>query len=165
MADAVAPACRFILRGRAPAVVAAGGTFGVALPEAPCRAAVAGERAALWLGPDEWLLLAPEIEGPAIEAGLTSALAGLPHALVDVGHREIGLLVSGPSAETILAASCPIDLEAAAFPVGACTRTVLGKAEIVLWRIGLDAFRLEVARSFVAYVAALLEQAWRDWAA
>ena len=36
-----------------------------------------------------------------------------------------------------------------------CTRTVFGKAEIVLWRIAPEVFHLDVARSFVPYVWAL----------
>jgi sarcosine oxidase subunit gamma len=51
---------------------------------------------------------------------------------------------------------CPLDLHADAFPVGMCTRTVFGKSEIVLWRCAADCFHLEVARSFAAYVHALL---------
>jgi sarcosine oxidase subunit gamma len=42
-----------------------------------------------------------------------------------------------------------------------CTRTLLGKAEIVLWRIGAAAFRLEVWRSFAPYVSAFLAEAAR----
>ena len=70
-------------------------------------------------------------------------------------------MVSGPEAETLLAAGCPLDLEAGAFPVNMCTRTMLAKAEIVLWRTGAQAFRVEVWRSFAPYVAAFLAEAAR----
>ena len=53
------------------------------------------------------------------------------------------------------------NLDASAFPVGMCTRTVLAKAEVVLWRTAAEAFRLEVARSFVSYVAEFLAEAER----
>src|SRR5689334_18439732 len=78
-ARALPPASRWIFRGRAAAIAAAGEAFGVALPQEPCRAATAGERAALWLGPDEWLLLAPEHEGVAIAAALVRAIGSAPH--------------------------------------------------------------------------------------
>ena len=55
----LAPAARFIFQGGPAARAAAGKAFGVTLPEDACRANAAGERAALWLGPDEHLLLAP----------------------------------------------------------------------------------------------------------
>jgi len=42
-----------------------------------------------------------------------------------------------------------------------CTRTVLAKAEMVLWRTADEVFRIEVARSFVTYVAEFLAEAER----
>jgi len=62
---------------------------------------------------------------------------------------------------TLLAAGCPLDLDASAFPVGMCTRTMLAKAEIVLWRTDPQVFRVEVWRSFVAYVSQFLGEAAR----
>ena len=155
------PAARYILRGGAPVRVAAEKAVRVGIPTEVCRAMTHEARAALWLGPDEWLLIAPEAHGADLAAGLAAALAGLPHSLVDVGHRQCGCELRGPQAATLLAAGCPLDLDASAFPVGMCTRTVLAKAEVVLWRTAAEAFRLEVARSFVAYVAGFLAEAER----
>ena len=58
------PAARFILQGGRPVREAAGQAFGLALPEEACRAHADAERAALWLGPDEHLLLAPAGQKP-----------------------------------------------------------------------------------------------------
>ncbi len=146
------PAARFVFRGRGPAIEAAGTAFGVALPIIACRAAEAGDRAALWLGPDEWLLLAPEAESLAIEGG----------SLVDVSHRQVGLAVAGRRAARLLNAGCPLDLDLAVFPIGMCTRTVFAKAEIVLWRRAETEFRIEVWRSFSAYVSQYLEESVKE---
>ena len=78
-----------------------------------------------------------------------------------MSHRQSALSVSGTHAATVLSAGCPLDLDISAFPVGMCTRTMLAKAEVVLWRTGAAAFRLEVARSFVAYVSEFLADAAR----
>lgn len=163
MRDA-APLARFVLRARPAAQVAAGGVLGVSLPVVACRSAVAGSLAALWLGPDEWLLLAPESDGPALSTSLGAALAGLPHSLVDVGHRQIGLVLEGPQAADLLSAGCPLDLDPEAFPVGMCTRTIFAKAEIVLWRTAPEVWHVEVWRSFAAYLRGLLEEAGREYA-
>lgn len=149
------PAARFLFRGD-PALI--GDAFGLALPTT-LRAQAKGDRAALWLGPDEWLLLAPEEHGAPLGTALSEALRGQPASLVDVSHRQTGLVVAGPRAEMLLSAGCPLDLDLATFPVGMCTRTILAKAEIVLWRTGNETFRLEVARSFAPYVAAFLAEA------
>jgi sarcosine oxidase gamma subunit len=37
----------------------------------------------------------------------------------------------------------------------------MARAEVVLWRTAADAFRLEVSRSFVAYVSEFLAEAER----
>jgi sarcosine oxidase, subunit gamma len=159
--ESLPPAARYILRGGDAVRVAAEAAAGVGIPAQACRAITHGERAALWLGPDEWLLIAPEGEGAALAGALESALAHLPHSLVDVSQRQGACALRGPQAVTLLSAGCPLDLDESAFPAGMCTRTVLAKAEVVLWRTAAQAFRLEVARSFVAYVSRFLAEAAR----
>ena len=159
----LAPAARFILQGGPTARAAAGEAFGVPLPQSPCRANSVGGRAALWLGPDEQLLLGPAGDAQILAAGLEAALSGIAHSLVDVSHRQIALQVSGPHASAILSTGCPLDLDLVEFPVGMCTRTLLGKADIVLWRTGAAEFHLEVWRSFTGYVSALLLEAAQDF--
>lgn len=155
------PAMRYILRGNTPVREAAARAFGACIPSVACRASHAGARAALWLGPDEWLLLAPESERGAVAGALDVALQDLPHSLVDVSHRQIGCNIVGPQAAELLSSGCPLDFDTRAFPVDMCTRTMLAKAEIVLWRTGAQTFRLEVWRSFAAYVSQFLEEAAR----
>ena len=159
---AAAPASRFIFRGGDAVVATAGAAFGTPLPLQPCRSSQSVNRIALWLGPDEWLLIAPRSEGELVGSVLAKALAETPHALVDVSDRNSALIVSGPAVEDVLSAGCPLDLDQAAFPVGMCTRTLFAKAEIVLWRTAATEFRVEVARSFLPYVEGVLELAVRD---
>lgn len=149
-------ASRYIYRGAPEHFPAA---FGITLPTTPMRAEARDGRAALWLGPDEWLLLAPVAEEEALRSSLGDGLRGLPASLVDVGHRQIGIVIAGLCAADLLNAGCPLDLDRRAFPVGMCTRTILAKAEIVLWRTADDAFRLEIARSVVPYVVEFLREA------
>ncbi len=156
------PSARFVLRCRPVAIEKAEAAFALVLPQTSCRATTAGGRAALWLGPDEWLLLAPEADASEI-ARRGTALAGVPHSLVDIGHGWTGLEIEGPQAAAVLNHGCPLDLSRAAFPVNMCTRTILGKAQIVLWRTAEDAFRIEMGRSFGAYVWSFLEEARREY--
>ena len=115
------------------------------------RATALGTGHALKLGPDDWLLI--DAEPPSIAA------AG---SVVDIGARQIGLIVEGPGARDVLAAGCPLDTADAAFPVAMATRTIFGKAEIILWRTGDDAWRIEVWRSFADYAVRLLRRAAAD---
>lgn len=130
----VPPAWRFILRGNGAAL---------GLPQEPCRSE--GDWA-LWLGPDEWLLLDP---GERVRAADDCFL-------VDVSHRQVGLELHGADAAVLLNGAVALDLSEQTFPVGMCTRTLFEKAEIVLWRRGIERWRIEVARSYAPYVRMLL---------
>jgi sarcosine oxidase subunit gamma len=154
-------ATRFILRGGAEVAGLVAAAFGASPPLEPLRSATVGERSALWMSPDEWLLIAEDV-APTLGAALEAALASAPHALIDVSHRQDALDVSGPGAARLLNAGVPLDLDLPAFPVGMATRTLLTKAEIVLWRRGADLFRIEFSRSFGPYVVAILAQAASD---
>jgi sarcosine oxidase subunit gamma len=154
------PALRYVLRGDAQVAAAVAPVLRVALPQEACRSASAGARHALWLGPDEWLILAAP--GDDIAAGLETTLGGQPHSLVDVSQRQTAIGLSGAYVHNLLSAGCPLDLDLAAFPVGMCTRTLFGKAEIVLWRTSATSFHIEVWRSFSAYVWGLLQAAGAD---
>ena len=117
------------------------------------RASRAGERLAARLGPDEWLVVAPEGDTPDF-----SSLQGQHHSLVDVSHRYAAFAIEGESAPLLLACGCPLDLDPDFFTAGAATRTLFGKAEVVLWRPGEAlSYRLECARSVAPYVQRFLE--------
>lgn len=148
-------AVRFVARGTPERLAPA---IGMTLPTSPSQAVTQETRAALWLGPDEWLVIAPTDAGPPLQPKTPDG----PAALVDISHRNCGLIISGPDAARVLNAGCPLDLDPAAFPVGMSTRTLLGKAEIVLWRTEPETFRLELWRSFAPYVVGLLSEALRD---
>jgi len=147
-------AARFVLRG----AMSLPAWFGPSLPLRLGTATAEG-RAALWLGPDETLLLAPGGDAGALFADLERDLAAQSCSLVDVSHRQAGLVVEGPLSSLCLAAGCPLDLRPSAFPVGMVARTIFFKCEIILWRRAQDCFHVEVWRSFVPYLAGQLAQA------
>jgi sarcosine oxidase subunit alpha len=160
---ALAPATLLSVRAGPGAATAIGMAIGVLLPTVPCRSVIARERAALWLGPDEWLIKAPE-GAAGLEALARRAPADRPASVVDVSQRTRTLELAGPRAAWCLNAFCALDLDIRAFPVGMCTRTLFGKAEIVLWRIAPEVFHLDVPRSLTAYVWACLEEARQEFA-
>ncbi|WP_275785122.1 sarcosine oxidase subunit gamma [Pararhizobium gei] len=152
------PATRISLRAKPDAVDALSSALALPLPTKPKTSASSDTRHALWLGPDEWLVIDEN------EADLMAAVASsnVLHSATDISHRNTAILVKGRAAETAINGGCPQDLSLAAFPVGACSRTVLAKAEIVLLRTAEDAFRVECWRSFSPYVFRLLSEAAED---
>ncbi len=157
MLEALPDKARFNLRAGADHRSACAGAFGCDLA-VEIGAAASGEwRHALTLGPDEWLLLAPEDDRDPIVEAFSALGPGVPHSLVDVGHRSVTIRIAGPGARDALNSGCPLDLSA--IPVGGCTRSVFHKAEVVVLRLDADDFRLEIVRSFAEYVWSLLERA------
>jgi len=118
-------------------------------------------RMALWLGPDEWFLIDEAGKDLLADCAKVSAL----HSAVGISHRNVAFAVTGPAAAAAINAGCPQDLSLEAFPVGAASRTILGKCEIVLLRTAADAFRVECWRSFSDYVFTFLSEAASDAAA
>jgi len=164
--ERAAPAYRVSLRAPAESLASLSRALGVKPPEQPMGSACAkdgdfagkGGRAALWLGPDEWLVIDTAGNDPMVDCARAKAL----HSAVDISHRQVAINVFGAGAADVLNAGSPRDLSLAAFPVGAAARTVLGKIEIVLLRTGEDAFRVECWRSFSDYAFTFLADAARD---
>ncbi len=146
----VLPHCeRVSLRARPQAIPALGASIGITLPARPKTSTEAQGVNALWLGPDEWLLFAPTSAN--LHARLGASNAG-QFSAVDVSHRNAALAIWGRKAVLAINSGCPQDLSLSAFPVGACSRTLLGKSEVVLLRTDEEAFRVECWRSFADYV-------------
>lgn len=147
------PLARWAIRATGGGGARVAAAFGFAsLPE-KLTAAEAGGFAALWISPDEWLILAAE--GTALPEGLP--ITGDDFAIVDASHRQVGLAVSGPQADVVLNSACPLDLALDAFPVNACTRTVFARVPVTLWRKAADSFHVEVWRSQADYAVRVLE--------
>jgi len=151
-------ASRVALRAPAESLKALSSALGVTVPASPKTSGRKGGRAALWLGPDEWLVI--DESGADLMGAL--AKSGVLHSATDVSHRNVAVIVSGPGAEATISAGCPQDLSLEVFPVGACSRTLFGKAEIVLFRTEDDTFRVECWRSFADFVFGLLAEGAED---
>ncbi|MFS8049963.1 sarcosine oxidase subunit gamma [Rhizobium sp. BR 314] len=153
-----ASASRISLRAPADSVGGLSHALGLQVPTRPKTSASDNGRHALWIGPDEWLV----IDENGADLVSAAASSGVLHSATDVSHRNTAVIVSGPGAEATLAGGCPQDVSLGAFPVGACSRTLLGKAEVVILRLDDQTFRVEVWRSFSDYAFGLLSEAAED---
>ena len=138
--------------------------IGARPPTEPNTALVSedGTRHVLWLGPDEWLILAEPGAGPALEALIREAIGDARGAVVDVSANRTTLSVSGPRARELLAFGCALDLDERRFKPGMCAQTLLARANVVIVPVGPavePSFRVLVRPSFAAYLAAWLTDA------
>ena len=125
--------------------------LGLPLPEAN-RVSEAGGRRALWLAPDEWLVVAVDGEERSLVALLEDAVAG-EGSVVDLSANRTGLRLAGPTAREVLATCCSLDLHPRVFGPGQCAQTLIHKAGVLIEQRADDDYLLLVRPSFAAYVA------------
>ncbi|WP_052768704.1 sarcosine oxidase subunit gamma [Streptomyces humi] len=143
------------------AVRAVAACLGVPLP-GPVRAELSGDVEVLWMGPDEWLLVAPDGRADDLLARLRSAVGEEFATVTDVSAQRTTLALSGPLVRSVLAQGCAVDLDSRVTPAGSCPTTLLAQAPVTLV-VHDDApapdVRLLVRASFAAYLAAWLVDA------
>ncbi|WP_299471053.1 sarcosine oxidase subunit gamma family protein [uncultured Roseibium sp.] len=157
-----APIARLSFRAREAALANAGTAFGVPLPTQPLSSEIGAKRAALWMGPDEWTLLAPEEDLETLFETIETALGDQPHALVDISERSEAIIVSGEKAVWLLNTGIFVDFSIEEFPVGTVSRTIFHKSPVMIWRTGADTFVVEAWVSFMDYVSGLLVQSAQE---
>ncbi|MGW3958235.1 sarcosine oxidase subunit gamma [Amycolatopsis sp. NPDC005003] len=125
--------------------------LGVPLP-GPCTFTSGSGVDILWMGPDEYLVLAE----PGRQAELEAALSGECDAVVDVSAQRNVYRLSGSHATDVLAHGCSIDLEVS--PPGTCVQTLLARTGIVLM-VREEGYTILVRQSFSDYFTAWLADA------
>lgn len=118
--------------------------------------------AVLWLGPDEFLLVAPDGSEPF--SSLVAALGDEAGQVVDLSANRTVIELSGPSARAVLEKSCPADLHPRSFEIGSAITTVLGPVPVLLWKTGEQTFRVLPRASFADYTARWLLDGMAEFA-
>lgn len=142
------------------AAAAARDRFGVALDPTPGSITTSGDVSALWLGPRSWLVASG---GPLGDfASARDALNAAGGALFDLSASRVAYAVRGARAVDVLAAGCPLDLDAHAFPPGRCAQSVFARVNALYCRAA-DGFVVMVPRSFGRDVWHGLGEAAREY--
>jgi len=124
------------------AAVTAGTGVGVPLP---LMAAFDDEGSgAVWMSPDELLLLTGYSEAGELVAALDKALAGEHHLAVNVSDARAVLSLSGPDVAEVLAKGAPVDLSA--------RRTHLAGIAVGFWRKGDREWEIVCFRSYARHL-------------
>jgi heterotetrameric sarcosine oxidase gamma subunit len=124
---------KLIVRGNseqiAPRIESAGG---IVLPILQCTTAAAGELTALWLGPNEWMLLTPANEESVVGANIKAALQGSYHQLADVTDYYTIIRLRGKKAREMLMKLTTLDMHPSKFPLGTVKGSIFGRVPGVL---------------------------------
>jgi sarcosine oxidase subunit gamma len=109
-------------------------------------------RGALWLGPDEWLVVGLPGTAAATMAELRSELGGAHHAVVDVSANRAVIELRGVDRLGLLASGCSVDLDPrGGWIPGVCAQTMFARAQVILQEMD-SATRVFVRPSFAHYI-------------
>ena len=122
----------------------------------------------LWLGPQEFLVVAPEDAhdslGGDLIGSLKSALGDAAGQVVDLSANRTTFELSGPRARAVLEKGCALDLHPRSFTPGTALATEVGNIPVVLFKTGEESFRLFPRASFADYLGRWLLDAMREYA-
>ena len=140
------------------------GVLGVGLPTEPNTVAEGDGVGALWLGPDEWLLITPPSLETQLDEALREALDDTFAAVTDVSGGQIVISIQGSHARDVLAKGCSLDLHPRVFSPGHCAQTLVASVGAIIRQIDeKPSFDLIVRRSFAEYLALWLEDAAQEY--
>jgi sarcosine oxidase subunit gamma len=129
-----------------------------ALPLEPNTWRRGGGREALWLGPDEWLVVADPGQAAAVVGELEAALDGQHRSVVDVSAYRTVVELAGEDRFELLAQGCGLDLHPRSWRDGDCAQTLLGRVPVLLQEREA-ATRVFVRSSFASHLAGWLRRA------
>ena len=133
-------------------------SVGLGLP-AQRQALMGEDTAALWMSPDEVLLILPYAQVTDALAAIDAALAGQHFLAVDVSDGRSHLHVAGTGARETLAKLCPVDLSEDAFGPGMVRRTRMAQIAAAFWLDASGTFHLICFRSVSDYAFNILKTA------
>ncbi|MGP6176233.1 sarcosine oxidase subunit gamma [Microbacterium sp. A196] len=137
------------------------------LPEHSGETSEAGSVSVLWLGPQEFLVVAsPEHHreaGGTLELDLLAALGADPGQIVDLSANRTTFELIGRHAVSVLRKGCGLDLHPRFFAVGAAVPTEVGGVAVILWRTAEMTYRIMPRASFSEFTVEWLLDAMREF--
>jgi sarcosine oxidase subunit gamma len=127
-----------------------------------------GDTSVLWLGPGEFLVVAPteahESLGGGLIPALRDALGDGAGQVVDLSANRTTFELTGPRARAVLEKGCSLDLHPRVFKAGTAFSTEIANIPAILWKTGEDSFRIFPRASFAEFLGRWLLDAMREYA-
>jgi len=107
----------------------------------------------LWLGPDEWLVVAEQGREAVLADALRRAVGDGFATVVELGCGQTVIEIAGARAREVIAKGCPLDLHPRAFGPGNCAQSRWARTLVTLAQVDdAPTFELIVRRSFADYL-------------
>lgn len=117
---------------------------------------------ALWLAPDQWLLVARERDAASLVAACGSALERILHVASDASSALSLFRIAGRAAPDLLAMGSGVDFDASAFDERACVRTRWMHAPVIVRRVSVDVYEIYVDTTLADLVGKWIDYSSAD---
>lgn len=138
------------------------------LPDGSGSVVTNGDTSVLWLGPSEFLVVAPteahESLGGDLIPALRDALGGDAGQVVDLSANRTTFELTGPRARAVLEKGNSLDLHPRVFKAGTAFSTEIANIPAILWKTGDESFRIFPRASFAEFLGRWLLDAMREYA-
>lgn len=128
--------------------------LGISLPSQPRQSTNKGDVTALWLSPDQWLILCPLKKCSKLSEKLQVGLKNIHSLVVDVSDARTIIRVRGKGAREVLMKGAPVDLTDEAIKQGFVRRLQFAEVAALVHVVSTtpDTLDLFVFRSYADYV-------------
>lgn len=137
--------------------------LGMSLPQTPNTVTNAGTRLAVWLSPDEYLLMVEDEQTDQVTHALSSVLAGQHYALSTISDALAVYQLEGKAVREVLSKGCSVDLHRSAFSAGQSFQSRLGHAGITCICTAENSITLICRYSFSDYVETWLKDSATEY--
>ncbi|WP_373085619.1 sarcosine oxidase subunit gamma [Sneathiella sp.] len=138
-------------------------TIGLKLPAVPNKVVTGDKIKALWLSPDEWLVVGDAPTQKDLVAALESELSGQHVAINDVSANRTIFALTGADSHKVLMKSCDMDFHPRVFGPGDCAQTLIAKSPAIVEQVTKTDFHVYVRGSLGRYVCEWLNDALGEY--
>ena len=142
-------------------MAAAKSVLGIDLPRTPRTSTSWGDITALWLSPDQWLILCTRTKTAALLSELNEALGKIHSLAVDVSDMRAIIRLEGEGVRETLMKGCSLDLISADYGQGTVRRLRFAEIAALLHVVEANVIDLYVFRSYAHYTWQFLAKSAR----
>ena len=125
---------------------------GCTFPPAANKFTTAGERHAVWLGPDEFMIICEAGKDEELTSAIHTSFGSLHAAVTNITDALAAFNLKGAAVRQVLAKGCALDLHQNSFASGDAAQTLLSHAAVTIMALTNDEFIVICRTSFASYL-------------
>ena len=125
---------------------------GCTFPPAANKFTTAGERHAVWLGPDEFMIICEAGKDEELASAIHTSFGSLHAAVTNITDALAAFHLKGAAVRQVLAKGCALDLHQNSFTSDDAAQTLLSHAAVTIMALADDEFIVICRTSFASYL-------------